>query len=115
VKQDINDPPVFRAIADPTRRQILDQLRETGALRVGDIAANFKAMSRIAVSKHLRVLHEADLIQSVDSEDGRERLFALKPDGLAALREWMHHYDVFWQEKLQILKRLAEDTDDAQP
>ena len=99
----------FRAIADPTRRQILDLLREDGPLRAGDIATRFETITRIAVSNHLRVLREADLVEMVKSDDARERHYALKADGFTAINAWLHSYETFWRDKLRDLKRLAEN------
>jgi DNA-binding transcriptional ArsR family regulator len=99
----------FRAIADPTRRQILDLLRDSGPMRAGDIAMRFGEMTRIAVSKHLRILREANLVRMADSDDARERLYALDGDGLREINAWLQGYDSFWQERLDVLKHLAED------
>ena len=99
----------FRAIADPTRREILDLLRESGPLRAGDIAVRFGEVTRIAISKHLRVLREAELVAVIDSEDARERHYSLDAAGFEAMQVWLGRYDAFWQGRLQALKRLAED------
>jgi|FLYN01.1.fsa_nt_gi DNA-binding transcriptional ArsR family regulator len=99
----------FRAIADPTRREILDLLRDRGPMRAGDIAARFGEMTRIAVSKHLRVLREARLVRITESEDARERLYALDNEGLREVSAWLQGYEVFWQGRLAELKRLAEE------
>jgi DNA-binding transcriptional ArsR family regulator len=99
---------VFRALADPTRRQILDRLREHGALRVGDIAAGFQNMSRIAVSKHLRILSQAKLVRVIPSQDRREHLYALDAQGLQGVATWLHPYEVYWRAKLEDLKRIVE-------
>lgn len=101
----------FRALADPTRREILDLLLESGPLRAGDIAGQFGEVTRIAISKHLRVLREADLLRVVDSEDARERHYGLKQEGFAEVQAWMQRYEVFWQQRLGILKRLVEDSE----
>jgi DNA-binding transcriptional ArsR family regulator len=101
----------FRAIADPTRREILDLLRDGGPMRAGDIAARFKEMTRIAVSKHLRVLRHARLVQITDSEDARERLYALDHAGLSEVSAWLQGYEIFWRDRLEVLKRLAEDNE----
>jgi DNA-binding transcriptional ArsR family regulator len=66
-------------------------------------------MSRIAVSKHLRVLRDAKLAQVIDSDDGRERLYSLDVDGLAEIREWLRGYEVYWRTKLDELKSMVED------
>jgi DNA-binding transcriptional ArsR family regulator len=99
---------VFRAIADPTRREILELLREDGPLRAGDIAARFPDVTRMAVSKHLRLLREADLVQVVESDDARERPYSLNAAGFETVRGWLRRYDAFWQERLGALRRLAE-------
>jgi DNA-binding transcriptional ArsR family regulator len=66
---------VFHAVADPTRRAILDRLR-TGGVAVAELAAGFD-MTRPAVSKHLRVLREARLVR--EDRDGRQRIYRLAP------------------------------------
>lgn len=101
----------YKAIADPTRRDILDLLRDEGALRAGDIAAAFPKISRPAVSKHLRVLKEADLIEEQGGEDGRERLYHLNPDPLRAVNQWLAHYDALWDKRFDTLKSLVESDD----
>ena len=82
----------FRAIADPTRRAILDRLR-SGGMAAGEIARRFD-MSRPAVSKHLRVLAEASLVRVERS--GRSRLYALNPAPLARVDAWLSRYRVMW-------------------
>jgi DNA-binding transcriptional ArsR family regulator len=95
----------FRAIADPTRRAILDRLR-AGPANAGTLAADFKS-SRPAVSKHLRVLREARLV--VDTRVGRERLYAVNPVPLQSVAGWLEGYRAFWQASLQRLKRNLEE------
>jgi DNA-binding transcriptional ArsR family regulator len=99
----------FRAIADPTRREILDLLRDVGPMRAGDIAGRISKMTRIAVSKHLRILREARLVQVTDSDDARERLYTLDNVGLGEVSAWLQGYEVFWRSRLAELKRLAEE------
>jgi DNA-binding transcriptional ArsR family regulator len=95
---------VFRAIADPTRRAILDRLR-AGPANAGALAADF-ASSRPAVSKHLRVLREARLV--VDTQRGRERVYAVNPMPLQSVAGWLEGYRAFWQSSLARLKRNLE-------
>jgi len=92
---------VFSAIADPTRRRILELLAERPEA-VGELAARF-AISRPAISKHLKVLGEAGLVRA--EADGRRNIYALQPDALVEVRAWL---DGLWNEKLMLLKRLAE-------
>jgi DNA-binding transcriptional ArsR family regulator len=90
------------AIADPIRRRVLELVRDE-ELPAGAIAANFP-VSRPAVSRHLRVLREAGLVQ--ERRSGRERLYRADPAPLAELRNWL---DGYWAGRLQALKQLAED------
>jgi DNA-binding transcriptional ArsR family regulator len=105
----VSDFPAYRAIADPTRRRILDLLRDEGPLRAGDIAGRFRGMSRPAVSKHLRVLREAGLIE--DRESGRERWYHLDALPLVSVQIWLSRYEAYWRDRLEALKRLAESED----
>ena len=94
----------FRAVADPTRRAILDRLRAGGA-PVNEIAAHFD-MSRPAVSRHLRVLREARLIR--EHRSGRQRIYELTPAPLAQVHHWVETYRTFWQASLTRLKQHIE-------
>jgi DNA-binding transcriptional ArsR family regulator len=94
----------FTAVADPTRRAILDQLRR-GAAPVSEIASGFR-MSRPAVSKHLRVLREAQLV--TEKRDGRHRVYELTPGPLLECAHWLEGYRQFWQANLVNLKRHVE-------
>ncbi|APR85357.1 Transcriptional regulator, ArsR family protein [Minicystis rosea] len=100
------DADVFRAIADPTRRAILDRLR-AGPAPVNALAADFE-LSRPAVSKHLRVLREARLV--TEQRAGRERLYRLEPVPLQRVAGWVEGYRSFWQRNLDSLKRYLEET-----
>ncbi len=95
---------VFRAIADPTRRAILDRLR-AGPANAGALAADFRS-SRPAISKHLRVLRQSRLV--VDTRRGRERLYAIDPVPLQSVSGWLEGYRAFWQSSLDQLKRNLE-------
>ena len=95
---------VYRAIADPTRRAILDRLR-AGPANAGALAADFRS-SRPAVSKHLRVLREARLV--VDTRVGRERVYTVDPVPLQSVAGWLEGYRAFWQSSLTRLKRNLE-------
>jgi DNA-binding transcriptional ArsR family regulator len=101
VRQDI----VFRAIADPTRREILRLLRG-GRRSVGDLAGHFE-QSRPAISKHLRLLRSAGLI--VTHERGTSRLCELNARPLRAVDTWLRDYEAFWNDSLRQLKRYVED------
>ncbi|MBV9945853.1 MAG: winged helix-turn-helix transcriptional regulator [Myxococcales bacterium] len=97
---------VFRAIADPTRRALLDRLR-AGPAAVNVLANEFE-QSRPAISKHLRVLREADLVS--EQRAGRERLYELRPAGLQRVAGWIEGYRSFWHVSLANLKRHLEES-----
>jgi DNA-binding transcriptional ArsR family regulator len=88
---------VFRAIADPTRREILNLLR-TRQQTVSEIAGNFR-MSRPAISKHLRLLRSAGLV--VTRQDGTARVCGLNAKPLRAINDWLRDYEAFWSESMQ--------------
>ena len=90
------------ALADPSRRAIVDRLR-TGALPVGAIA-NGLPISRPAVSQHLRVLSDVGLLTV--QADGNKRLYAISPDGVAAIRAY---FETLWDDALACYGRAASD------
>jgi DNA-binding transcriptional ArsR family regulator len=91
---------VLMAVADPTRRAIIDRLAR-GPARVTDVAAPFE-MSLAAVSKHVKVLEEAGLIRR--SRQGREHSLALDAAPLRRVARWTHRYERFWSERLDRLE-----------
>jgi DNA-binding transcriptional ArsR family regulator len=93
--------PVFRALADPTRRRIIE-LVATGGMAAGEIASHFRT-TRPAVSQHLAVLREAGLIS--ERREGRSRIYRANPE---TIDEVVQHLQSFWTERLQDLKRQAE-------
>jgi len=95
---------VFRAIADPTRREILGMLRGR-AYSVGEIAANFRT-SRPAISKHLRMLRAVGLVAT--TQKGTARICALNARPLRAVSDWISDYEAYWGNTLQSLKRYVE-------
>jgi DNA-binding transcriptional ArsR family regulator len=96
---------VFRAIADPTRRTILDRLR-AGPANAGTLAADFRS-SRPAISRHLKVLRRARLV--VDERIGRERVYTVNPVPLQGVVGWLEGYRMFWETSLAKLKRNLEE------
>lgn len=94
----------FRALADPTRRNIL-QLLAANNMTIAEVAQNFD-MTRAAVKKHLTILHEGNLISV--QVDGRSRMNALNPDGLKRLFDWFSYFDAFWDSHLDKLKSEIE-------
>ena len=94
----------FHALADPTRRAVLDLLR-TGSQPAGRIAESF-TVSRPAISKHLRQLRKARLV--IEHRSGRHRLYRLNPEPLKAVDSWLERYRQFWQMNLTNLKNFVE-------
>ncbi len=92
---------VFGAISHPARRRMIDLLAE-GDHSVNALAGHFQ-MSRPAVSQHLRILLEAGLV--TEQRHGRERRYHLVPAGLGPVREWIAHYERFWDDRLQRLQQ----------
>jgi DNA-binding transcriptional ArsR family regulator len=96
---------VFKAIADPTRREILALLRG-GERTVGNIAADFR-ISRPAISKHLRLLRFAGLVAT--RKRGTARVCQLNPKPLRVVGDWLRDYAALWDESLRNLKKLIEE------
>ncbi len=86
----------FHALADPTRRAVLDLLRQ-GSQPAGQIARAFP-VSRPAISKHLRILRRAHLV--AEHREGRHRLYQLNPRPLKAVDSWLEQYRSFWSANL---------------
>ncbi|MCW3121023.1 MAG: ArsR family transcriptional regulator [Flavipsychrobacter sp.] len=102
MKQHVYDP--FHAIADPSRRQILNLLSKD-SLTINSLAENFD-MSRPAVSKHVKILHTAGFISIEDI--GRERYCMLRQEGFNELQDWINYFDGFWKNKLKALETLLD-------
>jgi DNA-binding transcriptional ArsR family regulator len=96
---------VFEAIAHPVRRDLLDQL-VNGERSVSDLARPF-AVSRPAISQHLRVLREAGLV--TERKVGRQRLYQLQAAPLSHVSEWARKYERFWPERLDALGEYLEE------
>ena len=93
----------LRSVADPTRRAILRMLRDD-EVAAGAIASAFPGISRPAVSQHLRVLHDAGLVEI--RPDGNRRLYRLRPEGFAEAAAFL---DDLWSAGLRRLKAVAEE------
>lgn len=94
----------FQALADPTRRAVLDLLRR-GSQPAGQIAQAFP-VSRPAISKHLRLLRRAHLVR--EHREGRHRVYQLNPEPLRAVDSWIEQYRRFWSVSLANLKAFVE-------
>ena len=109
VPHKIDERDVFQALADPTRRAILTLLQQ-GSQPVGSIARDFP-ISRPAISRHLRILREADLVSEI--KVGRNRLYELNAAPLRSVDDWLAHYRHMWQHQLRNLKRYVEQKERA--
>jgi DNA-binding transcriptional ArsR family regulator len=95
------------ALADPTRRAVVDLLR-SGPRRAGELAEAL-AMSPPGLSRHLRVLRRSGLIDDDEPDhDARVRLYKLKPAGFTPLRDWVDELASYWADQLQAFKAHAE-------
>lgn len=92
---------VFEAVAEPTRRAVLDLLagHERSA---GELVAAFPALTQPAVSRHLRILRESQLVDV--RPDGTRRVYSLRPTALAELDRWLESYRRFWDARLDDLE-----------
>lgn len=95
----------YAALAAPARRQILDLLRD-GERSVSDLVSRLK-LSQPGVSKHLRVLREAGLVDV--RPEGRERWYGLRPQPLAEVDAWLEPYRAYWTGRLDALERHLEE------
>lgn len=96
----------YAALSEPSRRRILDLLRE-GERSVGDLVVRL-GLSQPGVSKHLRVLREAGLVDV--RPEGRRRWYRLRAQPLAEVDEWLEPYRAYWSERLDALERHLEET-----
>lgn len=96
---------IFQALADPTRREILELLR-TAERPAGEVAERFD-VSRPAISRHLRVLREAGLVAR--RKEAQSRLYRLAPEALREVDRWLERYRVFWTARMHDLKRYVEE------
>lgn len=99
----------FRAIADPTRRRMLELLMDRGSLTVGELAAEFPELVTSGISKHLMTLRAAGLVIALKS--GRHQHYQIDDDGLnSAFGAWVSRYDAYWSTALDTLRELSEES-----
>lgn len=96
---------MFDVLAEPHRRQILDLLREDERA-VGDLVAEV-GISQPSMSKHLRVLRDAGLVEV--RTDAQRRVYRLRPEPLREIDEWLRPYRVAWSKRLDALERHLDD------
>jgi DNA-binding transcriptional ArsR family regulator len=99
---------LFKALSDPTRRAIYEHLVSDGEQTVRALTDR-AGVSQPAVSKHLGVLKQAELVR--DRPEGRRTYYRADPEGLAPLIDWIKHYAAFWTEHVDRLERLLEEMD----
>ena len=97
---------VFAAIADPTRRELLRLLADTEELPLHELTPHFQ-MGRTAVSKHLAILKEANLV--ADRKVGRETRYRLNAVPLQEIKDWVSFYEKFWTDRVALLKNLLAE------
>jgi DNA-binding transcriptional ArsR family regulator len=99
---------LFRALADPTRRGIFEELTRQGEQTVHALT-RYACVSQPAVSKHLTVLKRARLVRH--RREGRETHYSAQPDALAPMVDWLNHYGAFWSERVDQLENLLKRLD----
>lgn len=100
---------VMAALADPTRRRVIELLKH-GPQRAGELAAATR-MTSPAMSRHLRVLRASGMVEAdVMDRDARVRMYRLRAEPFAALRAWLDQVEAFWSEQLGAFKAHAERT-----
>ncbi|MGN7453996.1 ArsR/SmtB family transcription factor [Paenibacillus pasadenensis] len=102
---------VYQAIADPSRRRMLQLLQDAGELPLKEVTPHFD-MTRAAVSKHLRILADAGLVH--ERRTGRETRYRMDADPLRELKRWLAYFDRYWENKLQALRLHVEGPEPAE-
>lgn len=102
----MNTDPIFAALSHPVRRQVVAILLG-GERTAGSIAQEFSGIGRSAVSEHLGVLRQAELVR--ETKSGRERIYSLNAEPLAALRDWLTPYEDYWRARLGTLAAQLEE------
>ena len=100
---------VMRALTDPTRRAVFEQIAQAGELTVTSLT-DHNAISQPAVSQHLRTLREAGLV--VERREGRNAYYRCEPRGLEPLAEWL---GLFWRSRFDRLRVVLKEIDDERP
>ncbi len=96
----------FVALADPTRRQIIEMLADRGELSASDISGSF-AMSAPAISQHLKALRDTNLVTM--EKRGQQRIYRLNPDAMLELEVWIHRLKQRWNERFAALDAVLEE------
>lgn len=99
---------VMRALADPTRRAVFEQVVRSGEITVVELTRE-SGVTQGAISQHLKTLKQAGLV--AERPEGRSVYYRAQPEGLAPLVDWMSHYGVFWHERFANLRTLLKEID----
>jgi len=99
---------VMRALADPTRRAVFEQIANTDEITVVELTRG-SGVTQGAISQHLKALKQAGLV--VERPEGRKVYYRAQPQGLEPLVDWMSHYGVFWRERFANLRTLLKEID----
>jgi DNA-binding transcriptional ArsR family regulator len=102
----MNEAPIFVALADPMRRQLLVNLAENSPKTATQLAQEYP-ITRQAILKHLQILEEAGLVAV--HQQGREKRYSLTPEPLSELDQWIKALSTKWDERLLRLKTLLEN------
>jgi len=103
----MNESDIFRALADPTRRAVLERLLE-GEKNATELREGL-GISQPAVSQHVAVLRSAGLI--AEKKNGRHVHYSLSPEGLAPVFDWLARYRAYWPSRVERLKTLLKEMD----
>jgi len=99
---------VMRALADPTRRAVFEQVARGGEFNVAELTRT-SGVTQGAISQHLKSLKLAGLV--AERPQGRNVFYRATPDGLAPLFDWLSHYDAFWRDRFANLRDLLKEID----
>lgn len=103
---DRGEMDVFSAIAEPTRREMLAILAQ-GERSAGELGGAFPQLTQPAVSRHLRILREARLVEA--RPQAQQRIYSLRPERLRELDRWISFYRPFWSERLDSLENHLDE------
>ncbi|MCB0323101.1 MAG: winged helix-turn-helix transcriptional regulator [Bdellovibrionales bacterium] len=95
----------FAALADPNRRRIIEIIASRGAISASDISSQF-SISAPAISQHLKVLREAELVRM--EKRAQQRIYSINPQGMDETWQWLNQMRQFWSERLDALEELLQ-------
>ena len=105
------DMDAFSALSDPTRRNIVEMLAASGKLSAGDICRQFES-SPPAISQHLKVLKEANIVQM--EKRAQQRIYSINPAAFDDMEQWLNQLRKFWNERFDALDALLKAEKDKQ-